>query len=323
MKKIVYLFVVFIFCFCVSLKSQNPLKSFQWRDHLPYNIAYSVTHQGNTIYAVSDECVFSYNKDDHSYQRFNKVTGLSDIEPVIVKNNPYNNALLILYRNSNIDVIKDGGVTNVADLFRKQNFGNKIINNVTFSGKLAYLACGFGIAVFDTDALQFQDTYIIGAGGSKLNVYQVALTKDTIYAATSNGIYFAPLNSPNLASYTNWQKVTSLPNSNGSYNGIVYFGGNILASYSWNLTNNYGAGDSTKDTLFKFDGTSWSMNPFITIDGFVKLSISEDKKQFLAVTHTGFISYDTLGHENNMEWGPYPGFNFATFSIADVIPDPC
>lgn len=322
MKKIIYLLGTFILCFCATIKSQNALKSFQWRDHLPYSTASSVTNQGNTIYAVSNECVFSYNKDDHSYQRFNKVTGLSDIEPIIVKNNPYNNALVILYRNSNIDVIKDGGVTNVADLYHKQNFGNKTINSVTFNGKLAYLACGFGIAVFDTDALQFQDTYIIGTNGAKLNVYQVALDSNIIYAATSNGIYFAPLNSPNLASYTNWQKVTSLPNSSGSYNGIVYFGGNILASYSWNLTNNYGAGDSTKDTLFKFDGTTWSMNPFSTIDGFVRLSVSDDKKKFLMVTHLGFMSYDTLAHQTNMEWGPYPGLNSATFSVADVIPDP-
>ena len=322
MKKIVCLLSTFILCFCATLKSQNALKSFQWRDHLPYNTAFSVTNQGNTIYAVSTECVFSYNKDDKTYQRFNKVTGLSDIEPVIVKNNPYNNALLILYRNSNIDVIKDGGVTNVADLYRKQNFGNKTINNVTYSGKLAYLACGFGIAVFDTDALQFVDTYIIGTNGTKLNVYQVALTKDTIYAATSNGIYYAPLNSPNLASYTNWQQVKSLPNSNGSYNGIVYFGGNIIASYSWNLTNSFGAGDSSKDTLFQYNGTAWSMNSFNAIDGFLRLSVSDDKKQFLMVTHIGFISHDTLGHQNYMEWGTFPGLVDATYSTVDVIPDP-
>ena len=252
MKKAYYILITSLLYFCANLQSQNALKSFQWSDHLPYNQAFSVTHQGNVIYAVVNECLFSYNKNDNSYQRFNKVTGLSDIEPAIVKNNPYNNALVLLYKNSNIDVIKNGGVTNVPDLFNKQNIGSKTINSVTFSKNLAYLACGFGIAVFDTDALQFQDTYIIGPNGTNMNVYQVALSPDSIYAATSKGIYKASLKASNLASFTNWSLVTSLPNPNGVYNGIVYFGGSIIASYSGNLTANLAAGsNNTLDTLYK------------------------------------------------------------------------
>ncbi|HTA61483.1 MAG TPA: two-component regulator propeller domain-containing protein [Bacteroidia bacterium] len=321
MKKIIYLLGIFVLCFCNDAASQNALKSFQWRDHLPYNKAFSVTNQGNTIYAVSDECIFSFDKDDNAYQRLNKVTGLSDIEPTVVKNNPYNNTLMVLYKNSNIDVIKSGGVTNVADLFRKQNFGNKTINSVTFSKNLAYLACGFGIAVFDTDALQFQDTYIIGPGGGKLNVYQVALSSSTIFAATSNGIYYAPLNSPNLASYTYWQQVTSLPNPNDVYNGIVYFGGNIIASYSWNLTQGNNAGSASKDTLYKFDGSTWSKNPFGTIDGVIKLSVSDNKKQLIVVDNIGFVAYDSLAHANPKQWG-FPGLGSAAYFTTDAIADP-
>jgi hypothetical protein len=321
MKKIVCLLGIFVLCFCVTVKSQNALKSFQWRDHLPYKKAFSVTNQGNTIYAVSDECIFSYNKDDNTYQRLNKVTGLSDIEPAIVKNNPYNNALLVLYQNSNIDIIKNGNVTNAADLLRKQNLGNKTINSVTFSGKLAYLACGFGIVVFDTDALQFQDTYIIGAGGASLNVYQVALSDSFIYAATAKGIYYAPLNSSNLASYTNWKQVTSLPNPNDVYNGIVYFGGNIIANYSWDLTQNKNIGSSTKDTLYKFDGTTWSKNPFNTVDAVIKLSVSDNKKQFLVIDNVGFVAYDLLANANIQQFG-FPGLYNAAYYITDAIPDP-
>src|ERR1700756_1580476 len=321
MKKIVYLFSIYIICFCVTVKAQNALKSFQWRDHLPYNIAYSVTNQGHTIYAVSNECIFSYNEDDGTYQRLNKVTGLSDIEPIIVKNNPNNNALLVLYKNSNIDVIKDGAITNVSDLLRKQNFGNKIINNVTFKGKLAYLACGFGIAVFDTDALQFQDTYIIGPGGSNLNVYQVALSDTAIFAATAKGIYYASLNSPNLSSYTYWNQVTTLPNPNDVYNGIVYFAGNIIASYSWNITQTQNLGGSTKDTLYKFDGITWSKNPFNTVDDIYKLTVSDDGKQFLVIDNIGFVSYDLQANANPKQWG-FPGLTNAAYFTTDAIPDP-
>ncbi len=327
MQKTIYLLVGIALCFGFELKSQNALKSFQWRDFLPYNQAFSVTHQGNKIYAVANECIFSYNKDDHSYQKLNKITGLSDIEPLFVKNNPYNNALIIIYKNSNIDVIKNGGITNVGDLLRAQNLGNKTVNNITLSGKSAYLACGFGIAVFDTDALQFSDKYIIGPGGTNLNVYQVAVSTDSIYAATSKGIFCAALNSSNLASYTNWRQVTNLPVVNGIYNGIVSFGGNIIACYSGNLTTPPASGGPTNiDTLYKFNGTSWSKYPFnIQADKINNLIVSDDNKQFIYIDGVGFQAFDASG--NNLIRAQYgfpttnPSNNWWTFPN-DVMPDP-
>src|ERR1700757_4958867 len=90
------------------LSAQNDLKSYQWRDHLPYNQAFSVTNRGNTIIAAGNECGFSYDKDQNTYGRLNKVYGYNDIEPVLIKNNPINNVTVIVYKNSNIDVVKNG-----------------------------------------------------------------------------------------------------------------------------------------------------------------------------------------------------------------------
>ncbi len=320
MKKPILLIIVFLASFCSDLMSQNELKAFQWSDHLPYNQAYSVTHQGNKIYAAANECVFSFNKDDNSYQRLNKVTGLNDVEPIIVKNNPYNNALLVLYKNSNIDIIKNGSITNAPDLFNKQNVGNKTINSVTFNGKLAYLSCGFGIVIYDMDALQFGDTYIIGPGGINVDVYQVAFSHDSIYAATSKGIYHASLNSSNLDSYTNWYQVKSLPKPNGVYNGVVYFGNNIIASYSGCLTAGLSAASSNKDTLYCFNGTSWGKNPFNTVDAIRNISVSDDNKQFIVIDNIGFVSYDLLNNATNLQW--VLPLNNGVFNTQDVIPDP-
>ena len=217
----------------LSLSAQNDLKTYQWRDHLPYNVATSVTSQGSKIFATSNECAFGYDKDQNSYSRLNKVHGYSDIRPQLIKNNPSNNAIVIVYDNSNIDVVKDGVITNASDLLRKQNIGDKTVNSITFSGQYAYLACNFGIVVLNTDPVEIKDTYIIGPNATNMVVYQVALQGNTIYAATKTGIYQAALNSANLASYTSWSKVTGLPN--GPYNGIVSFGGNIITNYSKNI----------------------------------------------------------------------------------------
>ncbi|HXU25870.1 MAG TPA: hypothetical protein VN698_01470, partial [Bacteroidia bacterium] len=95
----------------------------------------------------------------------------------------------------------------------------------------------------------------------------------------------------------------------------------IIASYSWNLTQNQPAGNNLKDTLYKFDGTTWSKNPYNTLDGIVKLSVSDDKKHFLIVDHFGFIAYDTLANADVKQWG-FPGLPNAAYFATDVIPDP-
>jgi hypothetical protein len=299
-------------------RAQNALKAYQWRDHLPYNRAYSVTSQGNKIFAVANQCVFSYNKSDNSYERLNKVTGLSDVEPTLVKNNPYNNALVVVYKNSNIDVIRNGVVTNVSDLQRKQNIGDKTVNAVTFSGKLAYLACGFGIAVFDTETMEFRDTYIIGPNATNLLVYQVALSATDIYAATKSGLYQASLGSPNLSSFTSWSKVTGVPN--GPYNGVVFFGGKIITSFSKFIQTNYTV--DLQDTLYQFDGSTWSKYPYNGAShGYRKLSVSPNNDAFCIVDSWGFVAYDAAGNNLIRYWGDFY-FVGSWNATADFIPDP-
>jgi hypothetical protein len=305
--------------------SQNALKPYQWRDHLPYNKASCVTSQGNKIYAVVNECVFSYNKNDGSYERLNKIYGFSDIEPSIVKNNPYNNAIVIVYKNSNIDVISNGAITNIPDLYRKQNMGDKTVNAVTFSGKLAYLACGFGIVVFDTETFEFKDTYIIGPNATNLFVYQVALSNTEILAATKSGVYKAPLSSSNLSSFTSWSKVTSIPN--GPYNGIVYFDGVIVTSYSQFIQSNYQI--IAQDTLYQYDGNTWShWNVNGPADLIRKLSVSDNGADIIIIDNWGFVSYDTTGANTIRYWGDYyypppaPGLAGSWNAATDAIPDP-
>lgn len=322
MKKTAYL-ILFSFCFSLCTLAQNASKPFGWRDHLSYNQAFSVTSQGNKIYAVTSECLFAFNKDDNSYQRFNKVTGLSDIEPTVVKNNPYNNAVMVVYKNSNLDIIKNGSITNEPSLLHKQNTGNKTISNVTFKDNLCYLACGFGIAVFDTDALEFKETYIIGPGGTNVFVYQVALTSTTIYAATAKGIYYAPLSASNLESYTYWHQITNLPVPNGVYNGIVNFNGTIIASYSGNLSPNPPSGTDVIDTLYKCNiDSSWSVYPVSGAANHInKISVSNDNKQLVVMDNIGFIAYDASANQTVMHWG-FPGLTNAAYYATDAIPDP-
>lgn len=315
MKKIIFTLLLFH----QYAQSQNELLPFQWREHMPYNQAYSVARQGSKIFCAANECIFSYNESDNSYERLSKVNGLNDIEPVLLRNNPYNNKLLIMYRNSNMDIFKDGSVTNVPDLYRKQNIGDKTIYSVTFKDNLAYLACGFGIVVFDTDALEFKDTYIIGPGGTNLKIYQVAFYNGFIYAATAKGIYFAPLSSSNLSSFTNWQRVNSLPVPGGVYNSIVNFGNSLLSGYSDNITHTT---SNRIDTIYRFDGTNWAKSPnYTTIQNLLSLKVSDNGEKLFINDFVGFLGFNLAGAlVLNTNYG-YSNAIFGYVAPNDIIED--
>ncbi|MGZ3931936.1 MAG: PorZ beta-propeller-like domain-containing protein, partial [Bacteroidia bacterium] len=131
-------------CF-IYFSSFSQVKVGQWRDHLSYNSCNTVAKAGNIVYVSNKTGLLKYNTADNSTERLNKINGLSDINVVLLRYNAPNNTLLVIYDNANIDVIKNGVITNFSDIKRKTITGKKNINEVTFKGNIAYLACGFGI----------------------------------------------------------------------------------------------------------------------------------------------------------------------------------
>ncbi|MFL5752116.1 MAG: two-component regulator propeller domain-containing protein [Bacteroidia bacterium] len=329
-KRIIIL-AVLISVFAGAGFSQNALKSFQWRDHLSYNSALSVAELNNKIYCAvttvdpgnipfykqTGQGLFYFNKNDNSYGRLSKVEGLSDVDPVLVRANPANNSLFIAYSNANIDIIRNDVISNISDILRKPIIGNKKINAVTFVGSFAYLATGFGIVVVNVDNLEIKDTYIIGPNGVNSNIYEVALDNTTIYAATENGVFTAPISSNNLSNYQVWQKVNSLPN--GPYNTIVNFRGKIYANFSKFLLN----GTQLQDTIYTYNGSSWSAYPYKPHDIYgyhlKKLIADDQKNKLIIIDQATFEVRDDNGNQLTRCWG-YNGLSYAGFS--EVIADP-
>lgn len=268
---------------------------FQWRSHLSYNKAYSIAEYNNRIYCAvtipdpgnnpyykqTHQGIFYYDKNDNSYGHLSKVEGLSDINPLLIKTNPYNNTLFIGYENANIDLVKGETIINISDIKRKQIVGSKKINSVTFSNKYAYVSTSLGIIVVDTDNGEIKDSYIIGASGNYLNVYECALNSTKIFAAAEDGLYYAPLNSPNLSNFQEWTKETNLPS--GPYNTIVNFKGNIIANYSKYIQSNQVT--TIQDSLYTYNGVSWSHYSYKPHDIYsytIRKIVADDAKNRIA-----------------------------------------
>ena len=160
-----------------SLLTFSQVKIGQWLDHLSYGSANSVSKIDSKVYVSNGTGLAVYDERDNRIKKFTKIDGLSDVGVKMLRANESNNHLLVVYENTNIDVIipndlKDE-IINISDIKRKIITGKKVINEVFFSGSLAYISCGFGIVVFDTDKLEIKDTYYLGNASTNLEVYQV------------------------------------------------------------------------------------------------------------------------------------------------------
>ncbi len=228
----------------------------EWTDYQSYAHARNVVDTGVKIYCVTEGGLFSYNKSDNSIQKMSGINGLSDVRAQRLAFSKENNLLLIAYQNANVDLLIGNEVFNLSDIKRKQISADKTINNVLFSGKLAYLSCGFGIVVINLERKEIKDTYFIGQEGAYLNVLGMATDGTFLYAATANGIYKALASEPNLQNYNNWVRQTNIPHSNKKFSKIINFKGKIIANY--NTDNDAWSGDE----LYELKGNIWL--PFLS-----------------------------------------------------------
>ncbi len=212
--------IVLIFIFCNQLLFGQPAVG-EWREHFSHNKAVSISESEEKIYVGTELAIFTYDKDNGNIEKLSKITGLSDVGISVIKYNKNTESLFIAYENSNIDIIKNNNVYNFSEIKRKHINQSKTINNLIFIDDIAWLACGFGIVLFDTENLEFIDTYYIGEDANLININELAYDGNMIYAASENGIYKADINS-NLSDYNNWSKINNIPNYDFEVNSICY-----------------------------------------------------------------------------------------------------
>ena len=230
--------------------AQDGVSIGNWRTHLPYQKVIGVEVVGNKIYAATQYELFYYDTQDNSINILNKINGLSDIGISTIGYNESQHKLFVAYTNANVDLIDhDGNIRNMSDIKDKNIVGNKSINHVYFNGDLAYVACSFGIVVFDLKKEEVKDTYYIGNQGDMVNVTDVAFYNGRIYACTDDGVYYADQDAQNLANYAVWLFDTSLIHPHLAYSEMEVFAGKLLLNYN---------GGFNSDTLFVFNGSHWS-----------------------------------------------------------------
>jgi ligand-binding sensor domain-containing protein len=169
-----------------------------WNTHLAYHEATGVAETNERVYVLANGSLYSYGKENAEIRILSKQTGLSDNDIRLIKYNPDNQTLLIVYQNGNIDLLDKDGIRNMPDLKNNLNIQSKTINDIYLHGGYAYMAAEFGVLVVNTNKKEVQDTY------KTANARSVCILNDSIYVATQNGLIQAHLKS-NLLDMNNWE----------------------------------------------------------------------------------------------------------------------
>ncbi len=274
MKQLNLLALIIMMASSLASFAQDGVGIGNWRTHLPYQKVIDVEPVGNKIYAATPFELFYYDTQDNSINILNKINGLSDIGISTIAYNESQRKLFVAYTNANVDLVyNDGTIKNMSDIKDKNFVGSKNINSVFFDGDLAYVACGFGIVVFDLKKEEVKDTYYIGNQGDAVNVTDVAFYNGRIYACTDDGVYYAAQNAPNLANYAAWHFDASLIHPHLAYNEMEVFKGKLFLNHD---------GGFQADTLFVNDGTRWDY--FNKEDATQKFEMRAYNDQFIITT---------------------------------------
>lgn len=216
--------LLMLFALQISVAQQNT----RWKGYFSYNEVRDLSQSPNRLYVASENALFSLNVNTNELKTINTIDGLPSESISAMYYSASANKTLIGYRNGLMIVRNeaDGNILKVVDIINKQIPPNiKKINHFLEVDGMVYIACDFGVVVYNLSTLQFGDTYFLGIINPELAVTQTAILNGYLYAATlTEGIRRGELANPNLIDATEWQQLTS-----GSFVGITEFDDNLFA----------------------------------------------------------------------------------------------
>lgn len=177
----------------------------RWETHFAYNSVAQIAVTEDETYALANGAIFSVNKTTEALTKYDSRDGLHGTQVVCIAYDKARKQLLIMYEDGRMDILRDGRMHYVPDLYSKKMTSSKKCNNITIADDKAYLSMEFGILLFDLERYEFRDACYIGKNAAEVQVLDVVLQGDSIYAKTADKYYCAALQD-NVVDYHYWQE---------------------------------------------------------------------------------------------------------------------
>lgn len=198
----------------IMLAQQENIPLESWRTHFSYQNIQSIAIAGERVYAAGDYGLFYFDREDKSATTISVLDFLSDAGIANLYYHPENDILVIAYRNGNLDIVEQGEIYNLPTILEASLPGDRAINDVQFSGNITFLATDFGISVLNLQAREINESYFnLSRGGEPVEVNQLAIWNDSLFAITAQGLIGNALQGSNLSDFNTWKhfSATEMP----------------------------------------------------------------------------------------------------------------
>ncbi len=214
-----------------------------WKGYFSYNEIVDVESTSNSVFAATQNAIFSKAITSSDLKIFNSINGLKPESISTIHHSQSTNKTFAGNTNGLILVINsDGSISSKVDIINEvpvPSNKKKINDFYEHDGKL-YVATDYGISVMDIATSEFIITYFIGTAGEETEVLQTTVLNNEIYAVTSSfGIRKGDLSNPNLYDFSQWQTFDA-----GFWLGIVTFNNELVAM-------------NTDSKTYRYNGTSF------------------------------------------------------------------
>ena len=131
-----------------------------WHNYLAYHDIQNICAADPYLFVLASNDLYQYNQNDQSITTYDKTNGLSDTHITHIAWSQQAKRLIIVYQNSNIDLIDvSGNITNISALYSKTMTEDKTVNQITIDGIYAWLHCAFGYVKVNMQRAEIADTY--------------------------------------------------------------------------------------------------------------------------------------------------------------------
>lgn len=149
----------------------------------------SIIETPTKVYYLTGGSLYSYDKEYDETTYYTPGTRLSDTDIASLEYNKDSKYLMVLYSNGNIDLLYDDGtLVNMPEIKDANLTKSKTINDVAFYGGRIYLACDFGMVVFN------DGTHSVIESGIYSSPLKTIMANDKyIFTVVDYKLYYSPI----------------------------------------------------------------------------------------------------------------------------------
>lgn len=233
--------VLFVFFQTIGIFAQN--NNVRWEDHFSYSNVSHILEINGLIFCSAENGLFIYDPNSGELEKNSKVNELNDVGLTAFNYSQETDQLLIGYRSGEMDILGPDENKNMLEIPLHQSYtGDKRVNDIEPAGTVAVVSGEFGLATFDLENYEFNETCYFIQAGTYFGVKESAVSNGVIYAASDKGIFYHPLDEF-ITNFTDWEQPIGMPLT--PFQHIVEFQGNIIAA--------------SDDNVYRFDGDNWLM----------------------------------------------------------------